>query len=179
MNYPNPPIQTSLEMQWHRRMNQAARANRIRTSRGLKVRRTPNGIFLQASGGGGRSELSLYRFKSMEDDWIVCRSWDGTNEGDKDIQIAKPYKLQFSIVTETIDDTVVTYSAWDTDAQTRHASSGDAPNTIEEDQVIVPRYLVDDLIYVFPAKTLIKDDNDKDLGLIDMNLDGRAWAATS
>jgi hypothetical protein len=178
MNFPNPPIQTSVEMQWHRRMAQAARANRIRPSRGLKVRRTPDGIFLQASGGGGRSELSLYRFKSMEDDWLVCRSWTGVKEGDKDILIAKPPKLQFKVDKETIDGVLVTYSAWDTDTQTRHASSGVAPNTTEEDQVIVPRYLVDDLIYVMSAKTLVVDADEKDLGLIDINADARAWAAS-
>jgi hypothetical protein len=179
MNYPNAPIQTSLEMQWHRRMAQAGRANRIRPSRGLKVRRTPNGIFLQASGGGGRVELALYRFKSMEDDWLVCRTWDGKNEGSKDVLIAKPTKLQFSIESETIDGVEVDYSAYDTEKQMRHASSGVDPNKTEEDQVIVPRYLMDDLIYVMPARTLVLDADEKDLGLLDMNVDGRAWAATS
>jgi hypothetical protein len=179
MNHPNPPIQTSLEMQWHRRMAQAARAHRIRTGPGIKATRTTSGIILRGAGGGGRTELSLYRFKSMEDDWLVCRTWDGKNEGGKDILIAKPTKLQFSIDKETIDGVEVDYSDYDTDAQTRVASSGVAPNVTQETQVIVPRYLMDDLIYVMGAKTLVLDDNDRDLGLIDMNLDARAWAATS
>lgn len=179
MNPPNPPIHTDRDMQWHKRHVQATKANRIKPGVGYRLRRTPGGVILQIARGGGRGGLRLYRFKSMEDDWLVCRTWDGTNEGDKDILIAKPTKLQFSIDSETIDGTVVTYTLYDTTNQTRHASAGVAPNTTEEDQVIVPRYLVDDLIYVASARTLVLDADNKDLGLIDVNIDGRAWAATS
>jgi len=179
MNTPNPPIHTDLEMQWHRRHVQATRANRIRPGVGYKLKRTTGGVILQINRGGARGGLALYRFKVMDEDFIVCRTWDGTNEGDKDVLIAKPPKLQFQIESETIDGTVVTYTDYDTDAQTRHASAGDPPDVTEEDQVIVPRYLVDDLIYVMSAKTLIVDDDGNDLGLIDINVDGRAWAATS
>lgn len=178
-NPPNPPSTTSLEMQWLRRIQQAVNACRILPGNGYRVKSLTGGVILEIEPGGGGAGLALYRFKSMEDDWLVCRTWDGENEGDQDELIVKPWKLRFSTDTETIDNTVVTYTAYDTDAQTRHASSGVAPNTTEEDQVIVPRYLQDDLIYVMPAKTLVVDDSDKDLGLIDMNIDGRAWAATS
>lgn len=165
-------------MQWHRRHQQATHSQRLLPGKGVRLKRLSGGTIVNAIPRGiGGVKLSLYRFKVMDEDFIVCRTWDGTNEGDKDILIAKPTKLRFSIDTETIDGIVGTYTAYDTTTQTRHASFGSP--AVEEDQVIVPRYLVDDEIYVMPARTLIVDDDGKDLGLIDINVDGRAWASTS
>jgi hypothetical protein len=109
----------------------------------------------------------------MSTDYIVCRSWDGTTEGSTDVKIAKPPKLRFSIVTETIDGTQIDYSGYDFDAQTRLASDG----STDETQVIVPRYLVDDLIFASRANSLAMDDDENPIGLMDENRDARAWAA--
>lgn len=125
-----------------------------------------SGIASDAEGG----LQGPFLFKSKEDSWIVCRSWDGSTEGDTDILIALPPKLR-AVGSEVIDGDTVTYSAYDNGAQTRHADNG----TDEEDQVITPRFLVDDLIYANTALTLVDDDDGNPIPLLMDNTDGRAW----
>jgi len=111
----------------------------------------------------------------METEFIICRSWDGTTEGSVDVKIAKPPKLRFSITSETIDGTDVTYDGYDLTAQTRNATDG----TTTETQVIVPRYLVDDLIFASRANSLATDEDENPIGLMDENRDARAWASVN
>lgn len=172
MNFPNPAGGDGLTAKWLNKFRSAARSRGFRTSRGINARQGSGGIFIspQARSSG---PITTWHFKSMDTDFIVCRSWDGTNEGSEDVKIAKPPELRFSIVTETIDGTDVTYDGYDLDAQTRFAHDG----TTDETQVIVPRYLVDSLVYVCRANSCGTDEDENPIGLLDLNVSGRAWAA--
>ncbi len=143
---------------------------------GGKVSYSDRNVFIrpnsESGSGGAGASVSTYRFKSMNSDTLVCHSWDFATEGSDNILIAKPPKLRFSIASEVIDGDTVTYSAYDTGAQTRHATDGGT----SEDQVIVPRYLVDDVIYVISANTDLLDGDGNPITLLDLNIDARAWA---
>ena len=43
--------------------------------------------------GGAESGIARLRVKSVQDDHLVCRTWDGTTEGTSDIKVAKPYVI--------------------------------------------------------------------------------------
>lgn len=172
MNYPNPPIQTSSNLYWLRKVAQAGRSNRIRPGNGYKVQRSTAGISLRINKGRGVSHTPFH-VKSVEPEYLVCRTWDGENEGVTDIKIAKPPELRNSVDTETIDGDTINYSAYDNTAQTRLADDG----TNQETQVIVPRYLVDTVIFAFKANSCALDEDGNTIGLQDANVAGRAWAA--
>lgn len=170
---PNPTTSRTKQSNWLRRLQQTVRANRIIPHPTIRARAGTNGIALQVLQSSG--PITVWRFKSMETEFIICRSWNGETEGSTDVKIAKPSKLRFSIVLETIDGSDVNYDGYDLTAQTRNASDG----TNSETQVIVPRYLVDDLIFACRANSLATDEDEHKIGLMDMNVDGRAWAATT
>lgn len=139
---------------------------------GAAVNRTTRGFSVvpTAKAASFGTNVKLYKYKSMSGDYLTCRTWDGTTEGDTDIYIAKPYKLRRSIASETIDGTLVSYT-YASDSE-RTATDG----TNSETQKIVPRYLVDDLVWGITATTAVTKDN-ASLTILDMNIDGRAWAA--
>lgn len=111
------------------------------------------------------SAVTTYRFKSMGDDVINCKLWDGTNELGSLVEVNKPWKLRFTVTAETVDTVPITYDAHSAANQTRDAHVG----VDSETQVIVPRYLVNDIVYAV--------DDPLDPGVkIDINIDGRAWA---
>lgn len=111
--------------------------------------------------------IALFRYKSMEDDHVVCRTWDGTNEGETDVKVAKPYLLRSSVTSR--DGITYTY----TDAENRTADNGSATET----QVIVPSYVADDLIFAARvARGVDVSVEDVPLLWLDLNVDGRAWA---
>jgi hypothetical protein len=173
MNLPNPTTNDNRASAWMRRLQQGVRANQLTSSGRVKVRRGTLGLSLDVPGSGG--PISTWRFKEMSTDYIICRSWDGTTEGSTDVKIAKAPELRFSITSEVIDGDTVNYDGYDLDAQTRNASDG----TTTETQVIVPRYLPDvTIIFACRANSLGKDDDDNPIGLLDLNVAGRAWAKT-
>jgi len=115
--------------------------------------------------------------KSVSDDYLVCRAWDGTTEGSSAIYVAKPFLLQ-----RTPHDgvsrhgyTAGNYAAY---AITRTVTRDSDAET--EDQIIVPNYQVGsgsydgDEVYALLCKTGISAD--LPVRLIDLNVDGRAWA---
>ena len=135
--------------------------------------RVPNGSLTSVSAGIVSLSISgvqMYRYKSQASDHLVCRTWDGTTEGGGDVAIAKPHKLRNSVTSATIDGVAVTYTYGGTFV-TRTATIA----TIDEDQVIVPRYLVNDLIFAVDSSggTAITGTLQNK---IDLNVDGRAWA---
>lgn len=111
-------------------------------------------------------EVFVFKYQSMEADKIVCHAWDGVNEGLDDVRIYKPSLLQFSITSGTIDGIPISYGSYSTSAQTRVATI----NTDSETQIIVPRYTQGDVIYAIKAPLDPIDE------LLDINIDGRAWA---
>lgn len=109
-----------------------------------------------------------FRYKSQTSDYLVCRAYDGGTESETDTHIAKPPKLRFSTASAVVDGVTVNYSSYSTSDQTRVATAG----AVSEIQIIVPRYLTNDLIYAASAAYT----GVSGVTLIDMNMDGRAWA---
>lgn len=73
-----------------------------------------------------------FRFKSGDDNHIVCREWDGTNEGDADVLIALSYHARKSVV-----GTGYTY----TDFQTRTRDGDSRP------EALFPAFTLNDEIF--------------------------------
>lgn len=174
MDLPPKPTGSSPEARFARAVHDRLLSARMQDVSGSAINRTSRGFSLrppQPRRGG--VVIGLYLFKSMASDWLVCRTWDGTNEGTTDINIAKPPRLRFSVLTLTmIDGTVITYSDYNLVNQTRTATD-DSGNV--ESQVIGEPYLLNDIIYAAPARTLVQDDTGKTVTLLDLNDDGRAW----
>jgi hypothetical protein len=190
MIWPQPkmPGGTDPRSRWEKSVEERLRALRPMDVPGAMVQRTTRGfaIIPKAVTVRGGASVSCYKFKANGDDYIICRSWDGLVEGDSDVKIAKVWEIRNSITTQTmLDGTVLTFSQWDLDAQSRVATSDDNPPKTET-QVINPPYLADplrpgsgvsSLIWAVPAFTGVMDDdpdNEKPIGLLELN-QGRAW----
>lgn len=108
------------------------------------------------------------RFKSQGNDYIVCRSWNGSDEGDTDIYIAKPWKLRHTASHYEIIDSLTTDNAY-----TVTVTVGES----EYQWKLTESYEVDDeLYYVAVAGTGVTVSGVGELTKIDMNVDGRAWS---
>lgn len=152
----------------------------------LRPTRTPGAITSQTTRGicsiptakpGPRATpgvtVKQYRFRSMQGDYIVCRTFDNNAEGTTDVLIAKPFKLRFSITGVVIDGSNISYASYSTANQIRTATSVAG----SEIQVIVPRYVVSDLIYgITVDHTGVVVGQVGELKVMDLNADGRAWA---
>jgi len=131
---------------------------------GFVIRLDPAAI----GGGGtpGTAVVSKFTFQSSQSDYITCHDGVGA-----DVYIAKPAKLRGSVTSETIDGTTISYGTFSGDYTERTAS---AAGYTDEVQAIVPRFLVNDVIY---AATV---DGGTGVGsaptYVDLNVDGRAWA---
>ncbi len=188
---PKPVSGFSREAVWSNRVINYLRSKVLLPGRGYRIRQYPDGVALEIEqrGGSGRGlEIATYRFKEHAGDYIVCRTWDGTTEGDADINIAKPSLLRFAVGGRRIRGITVDYGAYDAANQSRVATPvGGLPET----QFITPSYgqtnnnaevpgpddFEGDLIYAVKAKTFVTDADDAEVSLLDLNVDGRAWAA--
>lgn len=180
MTDPGPVNTSGAGGSWLNRLRLLVVSCRILPGLGYRVKQITSGgtileIISEARGGVG-----LYRYKSMQGDYLICRSWDGTNEGTVDVNIAKPDKLRASVATETLRGTVMTYSAYDNslNGQTRHATDGTNPET----QYVTPPYDSNCLIWAEPAVTLVNITAGTPpvttaVTLLDTNRGARAWAA--
>jgi len=120
------------------------------------------------------SELLIKMFKvvSVEADYLICHSWDGTTEGTTPITVALPYLLRrtpFDFLTRKN----ITYT-YTTNIE-READNGDDTET----QVIVASYEIGDIIYgsqgVLGGTGVIDTAGDS-VSWLDLNIDGRYWA---
>ena len=120
------------------------------------------------------SAMSIHRMrvKNTSDfpDHLVCRTWDGTTEGDTDVLVAKPYLLRRTPFDghERGGATIVF-----TSMKTRTLTlDGDT-----EDQVVIPPYLLNDEINA--ALGIVDGTGVEHLGepvrYLDLNVDGREW----
>lgn len=126
--------------------------------------------------------LSTWHVKEHRGDYLLCVSWDGKTEGTSQTKIAKPNTLRASLTDEILPDLIENlYSSFDSTAQSRHCEGSDGTS---EDQFITPRYMIadgetnkDHVIYAVSTNTFAKDEDGKDITLMDMNPQGRAFAA--
>lgn len=121
------------------------------------------------------TDVQQFKVKSLDQaDSITCRTWDGTTEGNVDIQVAMPFLLQKTpFDNNSRFDIDFSYSTFQKRLATLEA--GD-----EQDQVILPIYLEDDVI--FARRNILGGINTQDeltgkqLIWMDQNYDGRYWA---
>jgi hypothetical protein len=113
------------------------------------------------------------KIASVDGDYLVCHSWDGTSAGTADISVARPYLLRRTPFDGTAGRNSITYAY--TDDQTRTATkSGEADIT----EVVTPSYVAGDIIYAaagIRGGTDAEDDDAAALVWLDLNVDQRAW----
>jgi hypothetical protein len=92
-----------------------------------------------------------------------------------------PYKL-WAIPTETVDGNAVTYSNYNDNSSGQNAQTRTAMNSVtSETQIIVPRYLVGDVIWCMNISTTWAPVDTSPIAsgatmLMDINVDSRAWS---
>lgn len=79
------------KMMFGRSLDEIPTAHEIVGVNGTVCMQRPDGSYAIAGGGGGSSATPSRRlvYKSQDGDYYVCRSWDGYDEGDTDIYVAK------------------------------------------------------------------------------------------
>ncbi|MDL5052175.1 hypothetical protein QQ056_01135 [Oscillatoria laete-virens NRMC-F 0139] len=107
------------------------------------------------------------RVVSVHNNHLLCTRWIGSEWSTIEEKVAKPFLLRASITTRS--GIVYTF----TNPSTRTASQGG--NT--ETQVIVPSYVANhDEIFAMPVPHTGVMESGRELTLMDLNVDGRAWA---
>jgi hypothetical protein len=146
----------------HRKLNEVVRALRSL----LQGARPPTQVNPVA--GVSIPVFQQFTIASIGEDVLICNPFDGTaSDETSEIIIAKPPELRAS--REEWNDITYTY----TNSQTRTADDGSET----EDQVIVPEYVVGDVIYavkniVGGTGVVVTDP----VEWLDLNVAGRAWA---
>jgi hypothetical protein len=163
-------------------------ANRLVEGVGYRLSRTWRGTSLEiATGGGSGSSLKAYQIVSIENDFYSCLAWTGSATTGDEVYIARPFEHMVSnwngrsIAYDSDGDAfTATYSYTSTTKRTKTVGA------VAETQVLVPYFKtglhiiyamkVSGLITAGAAFTPVTDPNDAPITLIDLNLDGRAWA---
>lgn len=159
--------------------------------RNIRQIRTLNGTMTssdEVSGDDG-AKIKQLLLKSIENDFYTCRSWNGQTEGSSDIFVARPFGHR---VTNFDGQTIAWSSDGDSFSATyAYTSATKRIKTISgtaETQVLIPYFKSDfDLIYAVTVKqpitirsgggyTRLLDPNGAPIKLLDLNVEGRAWA---
>jgi hypothetical protein len=106
------------------------------------------------------------RYKSMGQDHIVCREWDGANEGSIDVLVAKSWLLRQSTSARTGYTLAYTDPASRTSTKTADGST--------ESQVVVPSFVLNDEIWAISADTGVTVGGEA-VEFLDLNCDARLW----
>ena len=91
------------------------------------------------------------RVKQELDNYVVCRTWNGAQEGSVDVAVAKPVELRGWTATRTLNGI---------------------------DETIKPAYGVNELVYAVRVYngTGVSDDASNTIYWLDTNNAGRRWA---
>lgn len=116
---------------------------------------------------GGAVRLRVH---TEANDYLVCHSWDGTTEGTDAINVAKPWKLRHDADNYEDVTSLSTTSASEVDVD--DGGGGEDAET----WVVTPSYQADDEIYALRVPGTGVTVSSVELGLVDLNIDGRAWA---
>ena len=145
------------------------------------LKRTPMAADAEPS-----QQLIRMKVKSIENDYLVCHTWDGTNEGTDDIHVAKPHELRHDVNHYAWITHLTTLSVDDVRVDDKDDENPDDPYTIEDWSVTPPYF--DDSEYpdrvceiwaVEVEKTGVTwDDGETEIPIVflDTNVGGRAWA---
>jgi hypothetical protein len=94
---------------------------------------------------GSISLVQMFRVKSVQGDYLTCRTWDGTTDGAADVYVAKPYLLRNSLTSR--GSIQFTYT---TTQQRTAMLAGQV-----EIQMVTPAYDVNDLIWAAQCATAV------------------------
>ena len=140
---------TSPLVPWLNRLREATQSALINSVVNGRYSRGPGGTQLicsaQSTPGTSSTDSIAQHFhiKSIQDDYLTCRTWDGTSEGGSDVYVAKPYEFRRSKTNEVIDGTTFTYtyfSTGTTENKQNNRTSSDGTNS--QTECIYPRYSV-------------------------------------
>jgi len=124
-----------------------------------------------AQAPAGLEQLRVKEVSATED-WLRCRTWDGSAEGTHDVYVARPYTMRRTPYDgQTIDGKTYSFLL-QSGVLTRHIIFSDSSF---ERQKITPPYLVNDIIYATTTPTEVTVSGTP-VGLLDINCDSRAWA---
>lgn len=160
-------------------------ALKIIGTRTVRVQQTTKGQILTAapqapSTPGDPGVVKQFRIKSIQNDYFVCREFDGTSEGEDDVNVAKAWELRrtpfhnqtFSVIIPAYPGspgTVQIGYAYQT-ATYRIATIA----TATEHQIVLETYIPNTTV-IF-ASQAENGTGVSDAEWIDLNLGGHAWA---
>ena len=180
MNAPDELRDGSRAAGWLNKLLSFVKMTRLVEGVGYRLIQTTRGTALeiQPGKGGGGSTLKHYRVKSIEGDFMTCREYDGTTEGETDVYIARDPELRRS----KFEGQSIAYSS-DGDSFTAtytYSSNTKRIKTIgtnAETQVIVPYYKTDFTVILAAQSqndTGVNDPDDADIFIVEVTQ--RAWA---
>lgn len=157
--------------------------------RNIRQTRTLNGTLSVAeppAGGDPGATLRQVRIKEHGNDWMRCRSWNGTIEGTTDIYVARDPELRRT----RFDGKTIAYSSDGDVFSATFAYTSPTKRTktiggVAEEQVIDPYYVIDSVITEASNSTIINcirssdptgvnDPDGKPITLVEVTQ--RAWA---
>lgn len=173
---------------WLNKLLRKCKASFIEDSPQIRCNRGTHGTTLELTENaikqpGESGVITQYRVRSVANDHLVCREFDGTTEGSTDVLIAKPYNLRRTgwhgiAVTYMLEPypgapatMTITYTYVTAVYRTASVSVGGAAGT--EHQVIIPRYVANKSV-IF-ASGVANGTGVSGTELVDINADGRAW----
>lgn len=178
------PSSTPYASEWNKMIDSVASLRPV-PSAGVLTDHGVHGVSRRAimqprgSGGGGIT-LQWLRVNAVRANYYVCHSWDGSTEGSDPIYVARPFNHRNSIASETIDGVAISYSYTSTTGRIASFTIDSVGYT--ETQIMVPWFI--STTTTIAATTLATgivtaspDTTDIPISLIDLNIDGRAWAA--
>ena len=136
-----------------------------------------NGASQVRYGSGASSLIQQMVVSEIYTDYLICYTFDGEENGQVEIVVAKPYLLRGSTWDGYTDTDGVSYTS--TGAQTMTATkSTPSPSVTENWKTIFP-YEYGDVIMVatnIRGGTFTTDADGDDINALDLNTDARAWA---
>lgn len=125
-----------------------------------------------AGGTSGVGQLETYRVKSKAGDVLTCRTWDGANEGETNIQVAVNRNSR-QLASEVIEGTTYTYTGYTAVGSyntSRNSNDGDT----DETQIVTPMWYSDCEIDVMRTDYSGVAGTAGDIKLIEVS--ARCWA---
>ena len=180
MNPPDRLNDSSRPSGWLNKLRDFAVSCRLVEGPGYRLIRMTRGTALEIepSKGGGGSTVKHYLVKSIEGDFMTCREYDGTTEGDEDVYIARDPELRRSrfegrSIAYNSDGDSFTATYTYTSNTKRVKTVGGVPET----QVIIPYYKTDSTIILAAQsanKSGVTDPDEADIYIVELTQ--RAWA---
>lgn len=179
MQPPDEPRGSGYVENWCKKLLAWSISTRLLPGIGYRLIQSHRGVSLEIQAGkGGGSTVKQYRLKSIEGDFLTCRTWDGTTEGAEDIYIARDPELRRSpfegqsIAYNSDGDSFTASYTYSSNTKRTKTVSGTA-----EVQVIVPYYKTDFTIILAAESangTGVTDPDDAPIRLVELTQ--RAWA---